>query len=253
MVRIADTTPTTIAAVRMPMFVLVRMSVVTTGQMDVMLSEYKGQDDVDDHANEGDQAHQFPIDIQIVIHVGLLLSNPTNYKGPQTSDALHQEEYRHDRQRGHGKQGRQRLGPLVSEGEVGAGGEAGQMRRGDGHDEGRQVGEEVGGIGQDGKRPGEEAADHLDEEEGAAQEGGDLEAAEDEGALVRVGGGGAVIVVTAVPIGGGVIGVVLRAAAAILGGVAAAVLAMAMAMAMVVAVRVAAHLSRDCQSKWVVS
>ena len=233
------------------MFVLVGMSMVAAGQMDVMLAQYKGKDDVDDHANEGDQAHQSAIDVQVMTCVGLLLSsNPAHDEGPQTPNALHQEKYRHDRQRGHGKQRRQRLGPLVSEGKVRAGGERRQVRRGDGHDEGGQVGEEVGGIGQDGQGTGQEAADHLDEEEGAAQAGGDLEPTEDEGALVLVGGGN-VIAVAVVPVGGGGIGVMLRAAAAAaahLDRVAAPVLAATMVM--VVAVRVAAaHLSRGCQTQ----
>ena len=248
--RVVATATATIAAVMpmsvgVPMFVLVLvgMSMVAAGQMDVMLAQHKGQDDVDDHANEGDQAHQSAIDVQVRTCVGPLLlpSNPAHDEGPQTPNALHQEKYRHDRQRGHGKQRRQRLGPLVSEGKVRAGGERRQVRRGDGHDEGGQVGEEVGGIGQDGQGTGQEAADHLDEEEGAAQEGGDLEAAEDEGALVLVGGGTVVTVMIAV------VPPVLRAAAtaaaAHLGRIAAPVLAVTMVM--VVAVRVAAaHLSR---------
>ena len=111
-----------VMAVRVSMLMLVGMSVITTGQMDVMLSQHKGQDDIDNNPNEGNQTHQSPIDVQIMIHVGLFSRCPPHDEGPKTPDALDQEEYRHDGQRGHGKQRRQRLGAFVPKGKVGAGG-----------------------------------------------------------------------------------------------------------------------------------
>ena len=62
----------------------------------------------------------------------------------------------------------------------------------------------MGGIGQDGEGTGEESADDLDEEEGAAQEGRDLEPTQDEGALVLVGGCSVIVVVAKVLVGGGI-------------------------------------------------
>ena len=94
----------------------------------------------------------------------------------------------------------------------------------------------MGSIGQDGEGAGEESADDLDEEEGAAQEGRDLEPAEDEGALVLVGGCPAIVVVAKVLVGsrgggggdgtGGV-------------GIAIGTTVLAVAVAVAVAVRVA--------------
>lgn len=105
------------------------------------------------------------------------------------------------------------------------------MGRGDGHYEGGQV----GGIGQDGEGTGEESADDLDEEEGAAQEGRDLEPTEDEGALVLVGGCSVIVVVVAKVLVGGGGG---RGGSSGDIGIIAPVLTVAMAVAVRVAVRV---------------
>ena len=120
----AATTATSmvVMTVRMSMLVFVGMSMITTGQMDVMLSQHKGQDDIDNNPDEGNETHQSPIDVQIMINVGLFSRCPPHDEGPKTSDTLDQQEYRHDGQRGHGKQRRQRLGAFEPKGKVGAGG-----------------------------------------------------------------------------------------------------------------------------------
>lgn len=142
------------------------IATATTGQVDVILSQDKGQGDVHHQADSRDSRHEPSVDGGAVGFVLVLESN-------QAVDGVVRQAEADDREARDAEEGRQRFGSFETVRVLLGGRKAGEMAGGDRHREGCQIRKEMRRIAQDrqGSRP-KSSRDFHDEETRAQDRGG---------------------------------------------------------------------------------
>lgn len=142
------------------------IATATTGQVNVILSQDKGQGDVHHQADSRDSRHEPSVDGGAVGFVLVLESN-------QAVDGAVRQAEADDREARDAEEGRQRFGSFETVRVLLGGRKAGEMAGGDRHREGCQIRKEMRRIAQDrqGSRP-KSSRDFHDEETRAQDRGG---------------------------------------------------------------------------------